>query len=69
MIKLTPKQIEEKFLAEVNVVGVKNFACMDAPNGYQVYELRMADGNLRWWKVRNGKALEFEGKLRMLNEA
>lgn len=66
-MRLTAKQIEEKFLVEVNEVGVKNFACMDASKGYQAYELRMANGNLRYWKVKNGKELEFESKLRMVN--
>jgi len=66
-MKLTAKQIEGNFIAEVNKVGVKNFAHMDASKGYQAYELRMANGNLRYWKVKNGKELEFEGKLRMVS--
>ena len=68
IIKMTVKEMEEKFLAEINEIGVKNFAKLDAPGGMQAYDIRLANGNRRFWKVRNSRTKEFESKLRIVEQ-
>lgn len=67
-MRLTAKEIQEKFIVEVNEVGVLSVAWMDAPGGMQAACLWMAGGGQRFWKVKSGQENEFESKLRFVED-
>ncbi len=64
----TAAEIEEMFISEINEVGISEIAYLDAPGGYQAMQFEMADGNLRHWKIKEGRQREFESRVKFVKK-